>query len=390
MTTSAEYIEFPALPITQPIGTFWIGSIRARDLVTISYADIRRIEQRDIEKFVGIQRPLSEKRKNELQQYVRTVDASFPTCVILAIDSEALDEHDCPLLQNGQQVVNVRYDEKRKIMAVRNSDGVAQIIDGQHRIAGLEGYGGEFDVNVAIFIDMDMEDKGNVFATVNLQQTKVSKSLAYDLYEYARSRSPQKTAHNIAKLFNREDGSPFQQRIKILGTAVGGTHEFLTQAAFVERLLPMISSDPMDDRDRLKRGKKLERASDSVAKNLVFRNLFVDEQDAKIARILWNYFKAVAERWPNAWASNDPGNVLPRTSGFAALMRFFRPLYNSLGKPGDIVENDTFLSALHKSHLADDAFTRETYVPGTSGETRLYNDLMRALPDSADLFRGLG
>lgn len=384
------YIKFPALPVVQPIGTFWIGSISAQDLVGISHADIRRIEQREIEKFVGIQRPLSKKRSKELQKYVRTVDASFPTSVILAIDSVATDESGQPVCDTqGNEIPNVRYDEKSKIMSVRKGEGVAQIIDGQHRIAGLEGYEDTFELNVAIFIDMDVEDKGNVFATINLQQTKVTKSLAYDLLEYARSRSPQKTAHNIAKLFNREEGSPFHERIKILGTAMGGTHEFLTQAAFVDRLLPMISRDPMDDRDRLKRGKKLERVNSLPVKRLVFRALFIDGQDAKIARILWNYFTAVEKRWPTAWNSNDRGNILPRTNGFAALMRFFVPAYKSLGKPDTIVDKTAFLGILSKAKLKDSDFTRDNYVPGTSGQTKLYRDLMRALPDPSDLFNDL-
>jgi len=60
----------------------------SRDLVAISYADVRRIEQRDVEVLSGIERPLSQPRVRELVDYVRTVDATFPTSVILAVTSE--------------------------------------------------------------------------------------------------------------------------------------------------------------------------------------------------------------------------------------------------------------------------------------------------------------
>ena len=76
---------------------------------------------------------------------------------------------------------------------------VANILDGQHRIEGLkEGLSSghpnseQFQLNVSIFVDLDMDDQSMVFATVNKAQTKVNKSLVYDLFAYAKSRSPQR------------------------------------------------------------------------------------------------------------------------------------------------------------------------------------------------------
>ena len=44
-------------------------------------------------------------------------------------------------------------------MEVRRDHNVAKIIDGEHRIDGLAGYNGPtFQLNVILFIDMDMED----------------------------------------------------------------------------------------------------------------------------------------------------------------------------------------------------------------------------------------
>jgi hypothetical protein len=67
------------------------------------------------------------------------------------------------------------------------------VIDGQHRIAGLEKFtGAHFEVMTAIFVGIDISDQAYIFATVNLEQTKVRKSLAFDLFELARTRSPYK------------------------------------------------------------------------------------------------------------------------------------------------------------------------------------------------------
>ena len=360
---SDDFISIDCLEITQPIGTFYIGVMDAEDLIRISYADVRRIERRDVETYVGIERPWSGKRVEEIKSYVKTVDATFPTGVILAIKSEN---------------ENVVYDQG--IMTIKADEGVAQIIDGQHRIAGLEGFTGDtFQVNVVIFIDMDIEDQAMVFATINLAQTKVSKSLVYDLYEYTKSRSPTKTCHNIARLLNSREGSPFYESIKILGTATR-PHQTLTQAAFVEALLRLISGDPLTalrERDYIKRGKQLDRAS-TAETTLVLRNMFIDERDAEIARLVWNYFDAVRDRWPRAWAGVDePGNMLPRTNGFRALMRFFPSAYLQVGRPGETISSSKFSEVFRRVDLADKDFTTERYPPGTTGESRLSKDLER-------------
>jgi hypothetical protein len=124
--------------------------------------------------------------------------------------------------------------------------------------------------------------------------------LAYDLFEYTKQRSPQKTAHNIVRLLDNRSGSPFEGKIKILGTA-GDPYETLSQAVFVDMLLPLISSNARRDRDLLKRGKKPDYATSAEEQTQVFRNMFLDERDAEIAQVLWNYFSAVEDRWPLEW-----------------------------------------------------------------------------------------
>jgi DGQHR domain-containing protein len=297
-------IRIPCIEVSQPIGTFYIGVIDSGDLVRISWADVRRIEsdEREVEVLSGIQRPLSPKRVAELRKYVTNVDSSFPTAIILAVESE-----------------DVEYNPETKTMEIRNDQHVAKVIDGQHRIDGLHGYSGPtFELNVTIFIDMDMEDQALLFATINLKQTVVPKSLAYDLYEFAKTRSPQKTCHNIAILLNSRAGSPFHKRIMTLGKATR-PGQTLTQAAFIDQLIGYLSKDPMSDRDALKRGKELPQVSDADVrvKKLIFRNMFIKDDDADIARVLWNYFGAISARWPTAWNEKRQGFILNRTTGFA-------------------------------------------------------------------------
>jgi len=364
MTLSPDAIEFKAVEVAQPIGSFYVGAIDSRDLVEISWADVQRIGDREFEESLGIQRELSGDRVVELQKYVNTVDATFPTGIILSV--------------RGQ---HAEYDQDSSSFRIERAPNVAKIIDGQHRIAGLRAFAGDvFQCNVVIFVDMELEDQAMVFATINLKQTRVSKSLAYNLFEYATSRSPQKTCHDIAKLLNRSMG-PFHDRIKILGKAIPGlAGQTLTQAAFVDRLLQLISPEPDRDRDVIKRygSDRLERLPGGS--RLIFRDLFIQGQDAAIAVVVENYFSSVARQWPNAWASSEQGQILGRTTGFAALMRLLPEVILALRKqPEDFLDSESFDSVFQTSPLQDSQFTTDNYQAGTSGESQLARDLRASL-----------
>jgi DGQHR domain-containing protein len=203
------------------------------------------------------------------------------------------------------------------------------VIDGQHRIAGLyEFKSPSFEMPVTVFIGSDLADQAYVFATVNLEQTKVSKSLAYDLFALAKTRSPQRTCHNIAVVLDSDEKSPFYKRIKRLGVATPGRiGETITQATFVESLLPYISRQPKEDRDLLLKGGKLPRLSQTEKQQLIFRDFFLDERDLDIADVIFNYFSAISERWHEGWIGSERGIILNRASGFRALMKVLRPLY---------------------------------------------------------------
>ena len=400
MDNDISKVIIRCLPVTQPIGTFYIGTISAADLVDISWADIRRIArdeeeygpviseedelpnivstgvessvieemdeefvslyEQDFEKFLGIQRQLSTKRVKEIRQYVGNVDAAFPTSVLIALSSS-----------------QASYDEETSTISVVRHEKAAKIIDGQHRIAGLRRYDGpQFDVNVSVFIDMDLQDQAMVFATINLTQTKVNKSLAYDLYEFTNTRSPQRTAHDIARFLNYKDGSPLFSKVKMLGTGSAEGQETITQATFVDRLLRYISRDPMSDRDILRRRRKLSRIAGKERDRQIFRNWFIEERDVHITLVLWNYFLAVQARWPNSWNDVVRGNIFNRTTGFGALMRFLRVAYKSREKPGDVVQREEFAEILARITLEEGKFTPEEYVPGSSGERKLFDALV--------------
>jgi DGQHR domain-containing protein len=387
-----NYIECPCIEVTQPIGTFYLAAMGAKELAEITYADVRRIEdeRRDIEVYLGIQRPLSSKRVAEISTYVNMEDASFPSSVILAIESIAKRDPNVPLIaeedqETGgtsqpagqeQEVRNIIFEKDRSVLRIRKDAKVAKVIDGQHRIEGLKQYtqAKPFIVLTTIFVDMDIEDQAIVFATINKTQTKVNKSLVYDLFEYAHSRSPQKTTHNIAKFLNDTDGSPFRNMIKVLGVADDEKMETITQATFCECLMSYISKKPMIDRNEFRLGKTPPLVEGKTNERLFLRNLFLEKRDAEITRIVWNYFAAVQSRWPRAWGEKAAGNILNKSTGFIALMRFFRSAYLRFGKIGEIISQEQFSEIFSRIEIPE--FSPDRYKPGATGQIALYKELL--------------
>ena len=93
-------------------------------------------------------------------------------------------------------------------------------------------------MNVSIFIGADKADQAAVFATVNLAQTKVNNSLAYDLLSFAKRRTVERVCHEIVVALDREPSGPFKDKIKRLGVATPGRdNETLSQATVVRGIL---------------------------------------------------------------------------------------------------------------------------------------------------------
>jgi DGQHR domain-containing protein len=354
----------------QPIGEFFAGVISSDILCRITFTDTRRLNSRVVEEYSGLNRPINPDRVREISQYVETAEATFPNSIIVAIDSENI----------------IAQDERSLTLKV--APDVAKIIDGQHRITGLQKASSTvFDLVVSIFVDIPIEDQAEIFSTINLKQARVDKSLVYDLFDLSTERSPQKTCHDIAKSLNFDKDSPFFERIKLLGRnpkLLDGSVLYkapLTQAAFVKHLLPMISDNPDRDRDLIKRGNDVECPSNSKEKGTVFCKYFKNKEDEIISRILTNYFDAVRQVFPDEWNTYD--NPLSKTIGYGALMRLLKNDLFSIGENKKDLSSSFFKEYVERLK-GKVIFTFDEYAPAGSGESKLYEDLRKAIfPDES-------
>ncbi len=374
--TNIHFIE-----VNQPIGKFYVASMKSKDILEIARFDIRRIERdetNDIDNYFGIQRKPSPNRLKEISEYVNFVDATFPNNIVIAIKSV-----DSEFSEN--KIRNIKVEDGK--LLIRRNEMIAQIIDGQHRLLGLQKaiddnplfsdkLKEDFELPVTIYVDMDIENQSMVFATINKAQTKVNKSLVYDLYDLANTRSPYRTAHNIVRVLNENNKSPLKNKIKMLGVAEDNSNETIAQATIVECIVKYISKNPLKDRDDLKRKQNLEIGSN---KKLFFRNWFINEKDLLIARTLLNYFLSISEKWETAWTSNS---IIVKSTGIIAFMNLLSDLIVDEEFNDVEIQKELFDKVFLKVNINDSNFNNDNYPSGGIGQNKLRKELLEQIKEN--------
>lgn len=139
------------------------------------------------------------------------------------------------------------------------------IVDGQHRLKGMievykdleyllpglqtdddryiKDYLERYRFNCTVMINFDMWEQAQIFADVNFTQKKVSKDLYYSIYGMNPPSEPidyKKNciyiAHNLVKLFNTNNESPFKGCIKMLGSGKGVISQSAMADSFIEQM----------------------------------------------------------------------------------------------------------------------------------------------------------
>lgn len=373
-----EQVPLKVLKVDQPIGEFFIGAIRSDVLNRIATAEIRQFNDNNPDDIAGIQRTLSKERVRKISEYVNFEYATFPTSIVLAVDERCVTVEPIGGCDGLYELIIRPYaggDDEDDIPI----EQAAFIIDGQHRLAGLKGLkqGKIFEVNVSIFVGADLADKAEIFSTVNLAQTKVNKSLVYDLYTYAHKPSPVKAAHEVTIALNRDQSGPFYRKIKRLGTATPGiSNETLAQATVVGSILRYMPRNPDKEKNKGLFDLFGTREEDENWRQEIFAPFYRRGDDISVFHIMTNYFQAVQERWPSAWKDNERGLILNRTNGYVALMRLLKDIYVSITKEPRVIEVAEFSPFFSRVEMRDAEFNTDRFKPGSSGASALYRELL--------------
>lgn len=319
---SFDYIE-----VQQPIGTFYLCCIPASILTKIVRVSARSKDDD------GVQRDMSKSRIKSIGIYCSDPDAIFPTPIVVSVDKSA----------------HVILDENNHKISFSENSCIGDVIDGQHRLWGIEhsSYIDNFNLPVVLMFDLTIEEKAYIFSTINSNQTKVPPSLIYDLFDVSNLRSPNKTVHHIARVLNYSKESPFYNRLKMLGKKESNQDKAtLSQGTFAKSILMLLSKDPDKDAILIKNGKELNPND-----KLIFRQYFIDNKDEIIIKILLNCFNALKEVFYEEW--DDPqNNILWKTTGFRAIIYALPSLCNK-GIRNKMLTQDFFKScfSIFKTYL---------------------------------------
>ena len=181
-------LELEYFPVSQNVGTFYCCEVRAQTLLEICQFDFRQIrDNKGIKEFMGIQRPLKEDRVKTIRKYLGTADACFPTSIVVSVDER------CATLieRDGKKFLVLKpFEDPNEPKIVVPFRAIATIIDGQHRLKAFEGTDHDWPLTVNVFVGVDEATQALIFSTVNLAQTKVNKSLVYDLFSLDKNRRP--------------------------------------------------------------------------------------------------------------------------------------------------------------------------------------------------------
>ena len=234
MSNVFNYIE-----VQQPIGTFYLCSIPAPFLLKVVKSTSRSDDPK------AVQREKSPGRIKDIGAYCSDPDAVFPTPLVVSVSSS-----------------DVRLDEEKHLVVIPEDKGIiGNVIDGQHRLWGIEcsEHSENFQLPVVLMFDLTVAEEAYIFSTINSNQRKVDPSLIYDLFDVSAYRSPQKTAHEIARVMNSSSSSPFYNRLKMLGKKTADQEKAtLSQGTFAKSILMLISKKPDEDARKLKNGQKLD------------------------------------------------------------------------------------------------------------------------------------
>lgn len=271
--------SFKFLQLTQGTSQFKLTAIPADLLTKISYASVRRQDNEE----GAIQRVLNTSRIEGVKNFALQ-SGEFPASIVLNWVG--------PPLQTTNDLVQIPEVERS-----------AQIIDGQHRVAGLRAAIqenpniGRTLVPVAIYSNLNTSESAKIFLSINTEQRPVPRSLVFDLYGLTADSfiDPSALRANDIVTHLSETGRPYDGLIKMpnQGRQRGG----IALSTAVTAIKPLV--EPKGVLEQIGAG-ELETQK----------------------KIFQNYFHVLENKYEGYWS--DRTNAFIYASGFIGAIEFLR------------------------------------------------------------------
>lgn len=274
------------------------------------------------------ERPDSKERIREIKDFLNREEyAFFPNTIIVTCDLinysfmfpddkifSDLNNDEVDFLKESK-LSFLEKSESETILYIPYQEDSLVIIDGQHRVKGLEQSSedvkNEYELLVAFIIEVDRSIVAKQFYTINYHQKPVNKSLLYHLSgEFSDELNEITFLHEAVKILNEIEYSPFFKRIKMLGIIPKDLEP-------EEKEKMTISQAFLID--------YLKRTIVKSAKGSIYTPIFLyyfknKDLQIEIIRFLIKYFEAIKGLKPHDW-DNPQESIICKTIGVGAFIR---------------------------------------------------------------------
>lgn len=271
--------NFPYIEIEQQNHSFLLTAIPVSLLTEIAYASVRRQD----DEAGAVQRILIGARIAGIRDFALQ-RGDFPASIVLNWVGDPLTK------QSGK-------------VSILPKSRSAQIIDGQHRVAGLaEAHNekpeiGDTLIPVAIYSGLNTEQAAQIFLSINTEQRPVPKSLVFDLYGIAGDDLMDPAALRARDIISQISGvgEPYEGFIKYpnQGYKRGG----IALSTAVDSVKPLVETKGA-----------LEQAG-------------IEGLELQAAVFL-NYFRTLRDKYGPHWTERT--NALIYAGGYIGAIQFFR------------------------------------------------------------------
>jgi len=354
-----KFLKIPVMPVSQKSKNFYLAKMPARfllDTYTVEpaeynveketaraaafpeyaeYIDHRLKEERELIVSKKYERIEKKERIEEIAEFLNKDEhALFPNTIIVtcelintSLDYEPGREEDVLKLLGDIPATLSFLEEPREsgeqtFLYVPYQKKSILIIDGQHRLRGLEeadpGVTDNYEMLVSFIVGLSWSVVAKLFYTINYTQKAVNKSLLYHLTgEFSPELDEITFMHETVRALNEVSQSPLFKRIKMLGT--------------------VDYSLPVEDRKKMTISQAflidyLHSTISQSAINRIYPPIFLyyyqrrDKWRVEIVRFLMKYFEAIKESRRKDWDSPEE-SIICNTLGVGAFIRILHFLF---------------------------------------------------------------
>lgn len=274
---SKEYRYVQTAFLKHPIYTF---AMRVGDLLGLQYVASRGVSSEQ----GAVQRILNKGRVDSISRFVLAGNTFVNTFILNWTDTQYLPKI------------------RKESMTIPLQGRFAQMLDGQHRIAGLleavnqKPEVADMEVLVSLFIGLNTKEAARIFLNINSEQKPVPRSLIYDLFgeAYDDPESAITRVTDIISFLNETEESPYYGRVHYPGKP--NSQSMIDLAIMVNAMKP------------------------AFEKNGTFNQLQLTEIETQ-QKILLNFYLAIKNKYEDVW-DKPKENLFLRAAGFSGAFDF--------------------------------------------------------------------